>query len=91
MLQSDGKKVSVRIQIDSNTAIGAVTYPDLSCSGTLTLAHSTDTTFSLREQITSGSCTPTGTVTLTITSAGLSFQYQPDNNRYTASGYLRRL
>jgi hypothetical protein len=90
MAQSNGQQHAVQIRLDANTADGTVSYPDLPCTGTLQLIEKTDSTFTVREEITSGECTPTGTITLTVTASGLSFQYEPDNKRYTAEGTLQR-
>jgi Ethanolamine utilization protein EutJ (predicted chaperonin) len=89
-LQSDGKRHALRMTLDADTAAGTVTYPDLRCSGTLELTRIAGSAFTVRETITSGGCTPTGTITLTVSSSGLSLQYQPDDNKYTATGYLNR-
>jgi Hsp70 protein len=90
MLQSDGRRLTVRVDIVAGTGVATVSYPDLKCEGTLTFLRSTGATVTVREGITSGTCTPAGSISLTPTSSGLSFLYQPDDNRYTASGYLKR-
>jgi hypothetical protein len=90
MLQSNGERHDVQIRLDGNTTEGTVSYPDLPCLGTLKLIQSAGSTFTVREEITSGRCTPTGTITLTITGSSLSFRYEPDNKRYTAEGTLER-
>jgi hypothetical protein len=88
--QSDGQRHAVRMTLRADTTDGTVTYPDLPCEGTLELTRIAGPTFTVREKITRGNCTPAGTFTLTVTSPGLSFRYEPDSRRYTADGRLDR-
>ena len=89
--QSDGRSWRLELSAPAGAHVGSVRYPELGCAGTLTLISVTVNTMRALEQITSGSCTPSGSVNLTPRAdGGMDWSYLPDGDVYTATGVLTR-
>jgi hypothetical protein len=89
--QSDTRSWRVDVRIAAGTRRSTVAYPDLGCEGTLTLAGRAGGALQVRERITRGPCSRTGTITMTRSGADeFLFVYVPDDRTYTANGVLAR-
>jgi hypothetical protein len=89
--QSDGKSWSMELHLDEGGRTGTTTYPELRCVGDLTIATVGVDTLRYRERIRSGTCTPGGTVTVSLRPDGrMDVYYVPDAGGYTASAVLAR-
>jgi hypothetical protein len=88
--QTDGRDWSIELRINKGATLATVLYRELGCAGTITFDGATGGTVSAREEITTGSCTPKGTITLTPAGANLDWSYVPDGETYKATGRLSR-
>jgi hypothetical protein len=94
--QTDGRDWSIELRINEGATVATVLYRDLGCAGTVTVAAPragaipAAGVLRAREHITSGTCTPDGSVTLTATGGNLDWAYVPDGDTYTAKGRLSR-
>jgi hypothetical protein len=91
LLQSDGRRWSMDLHLDEGGRTGTTTYAELRCVGGLTIATVGVDTLRYRERIRSGTCTPDGTVTVSLRADGrMDVYYVPDVGGYTASAVLAR-
>ncbi|HEV7898291.1 MAG TPA: helix-turn-helix transcriptional regulator [Planosporangium sp.] len=91
LAQNDGRHWSVRLRIAEGAKVATVTYAELGCVGTVTINRRGVDTLDYDEHITSGPCTPDGTITLRRRTDGrLDFSYVPRGDVYTASAVLTR-
>jgi hypothetical protein len=88
--QTDGHDWPMELRITEGVTVATVLYRDLDCAGTITFASAPAGVVRAREHISSGSCTPDGTVTLAVDGADLTWRYVPDGASYTATGRLSR-
>jgi hypothetical protein len=89
--QNNDRSWRVEVTLAPGTGQSTVTYPELGCKGTLTLIDRAGAAMQVREHITTGKCSPAGTITLTRSGADeFLFVYVPDGRKYTATGTLTR-
>jgi hypothetical protein len=88
--QTDERDWSIELRITEDVTVATVVYPELRCVGTITFAGASSGAVHAREEIASGSCTPKGTVTLTVVGGTLNWNYVPDGATYMATGRLSR-
>jgi eukaryotic-like serine/threonine-protein kinase len=92
LVQSDGKRWSMELHLDEGGRTGTTTYPELRCVGGLTVATVGVDTLRYSEHIRSGTCTPDGTVTVSLRADGrMDVYYVPAVGGYTASAMLTRV
>jgi hypothetical protein len=86
--QSDGTTWPMEVTVAAGQATATVRYTTLGCSGTWTLSQIVGGIATVRENISSGRCTPSGTLTLSLSGAKLDLSYFPDDGKYTADASL---
>jgi hypothetical protein len=92
LVQSDGQRWSMELHLDEGGRTGTTTYPELRCVGGLTIATVGVDTLRYRERVRSGTCTPDGTVTVSLRPDGqMAVYYVPEVGGYTASAVLDRV
>ncbi|MCD0453609.1 protein kinase [Actinocorallia sp. API 0066] len=83
--------VTVRIEGGARGShVGGTSYPELSCTGALTLVHATSRFLSVTETITAGGCAPTSDVTVTYEDDVLRFEFTDSRGNH-GNGELTRV
>ncbi|MFI5908230.1 Hsp70 family protein [Dactylosporangium sp. NPDC051541] len=89
--QDNGKTYTTALFITSGSGVAQVRYPDIPCLGTVTVQSQDGGVIRAQEAITSGRCTPTGTMTMRLQAGNqLEVTYRPDGATYTAEAVLAR-
>jgi hypothetical protein len=88
--QSDGKTFRMELTVNAGSDTAQVRYPELNCTGTITVQSREGTTVHAQEHISSGTCTPSGSMTIEVRYAQITLSYTPDSGTYTAEATLTR-
>lgn len=89
LAQSDGEHLSIELHVNEGGLTATTTYPEAKCVGLVGITEIGIGALTYRERITSGSCSPDGSITLRPRADGqLDLYYVPASNDYTASALL---
>lgn len=93
--QSNGSRWQMQLTVPKNGTAASVSYPQLGCSGTVTLRSANGGTLVAAEQITkyeSGrNCTASGDMTMHLAGSDMTIEYRPTTGAsYTANAKLTK-
>jgi hypothetical protein len=89
--QSFGSSEPVHLQLAPGADTGAISYPRLGCTGTVSVTRRTTGKIELIERIETGRCSNRGTIVLWPTGpTTMLLDYKPANSKYTARASMTR-
>jgi hypothetical protein len=89
--QSFGSSEPVHLQLAPGADTGAISYPRLGCTGTVSVTRRTSEKIELIERIDTGRCSNRGTIVLWPTGpTTMLLDYKPASSKYTARASMTR-
>jgi hypothetical protein len=88
--QSDGRTYQMELTVGAGSDTAQVRYPELNCAGTITVQSREGLTVHAQEHISTGACTPSGSMTIEVRYDRITVSYSPDSGSYTAEATLSR-